>query len=118
MHIHKSKSKFRYMDMYSLTREWSSIVEKHGELKFPVDLLPERGCAPCQDSLADPSLRLEEGSGLDSSAWVKVEGAQNTTSTSGCYKPWFLESLLSWAIEPNCRILVFTLRWNPSCHVP
>ena len=28
--------------------------------------------------------------------------------TQGSYKPWFLESPLSWPLEPECRILAFS----------
>ena len=34
-------------------------------------------------------------------------GPKNTTQTEGSYSTWFLVSLVYWALEPECEILMF-----------
>ena len=36
------------------------------------------------------------------------ELSQNDDINTRIYKPWFLESPLSWVLQPECRILLFT----------
>ena len=39
-------------------------------------------------------------------------GPKDHLNTEGSYEPWFLESSLSWALEPGCRILMFLWSWG------
>ena len=40
---------------------------------------------------------------------VPSSGVQKTTQTSGSYKPRFLESPLSWALESEFKVLMFVV---------
>ena len=50
-----------------------------------------------------------------SGAWIstKIVGPQQARSTCGSYNAGFIKSPLSWALEPECRILVFMLSLGP-----
>ena len=43
----------------------------------------------------------------------RIPGGRKTTQTYGLCKLWFLECFLSWALEPERRILMFIWCWGP-----